>query len=190
MNQVVSLVVLVWQKFKNYFVRDGRNFIPSHQELNGDKMKSIGKFNRANESYALSKTSQERLDQCCDDLKSVVNELLHYMDVSVLEGERTKADQEKYYKKGTSNAKFGQSPHNYHPSLAVDIIPYPVPKTSNGEWDNNSEIWNDMSMLVKEISKELGIDIIWGGDFKSLVDKPHFEIANWKSLIKGLVENV
>ena len=72
MNQVVSLVVLVWQKFKNYFARDGRNFIPSHQELNGDKMKSIGKFNRANEPYALSKTSQERLDQCCDDLKFIV----------------------------------------------------------------------------------------------------------------------
>ena len=166
------------------------NIIPSNKLECEKEMKSIGKFNRANEPYALSKASQERLDQCCDDLKSIVKELLHYMDVSVLEGERTKSDQEKYYKKGTSNAKFGQSPHNYHPSLAVDIIPYPVPKTSNGEWDNNSEIWDDMSMLVKEISKELGIDITWGGDFKSLVDKPHFEIANWKSLIEGSVEHV
>jgi hypothetical protein len=26
---------------------------------------------------------------------------------------------------------------------------------------------------------ELGIDITWGGDFKSLRDMPHFEIKGW-----------
>lgn len=184
MNLVELLVAQVWQKFKSYFKKDKVNNATSSDKLECEKeMKSIGNFNRANDPYALSKQSQMKLNQCCDEIKSVINELLHYMDVSILEGERTKADQEKYYQQGTSKAKFGQSAHNFHPSLAIDIIPYPVPKLPNGEWDNNSHVWNDMAMLVKEIANELHVPITWGGDFKSIVDKPHFEITNWKSRV-------
>lgn len=175
MNQMISLVVQVWQRFKEIFKKTTTSM--------PDEGVMINKLPRANEPYKLSSSSRNKLEQCCGDLQLIVNELLHYMDISVIEGERGKEDQEKYYKQGTSNAKFGQSAHNCHPSMAIDIVPYPIPKLENGEWDSNSEEWDTMADIFKSIAKDKNIDITWGGDFKSIVDKPHFEITNWKSNI-------
>lgn len=95
----------------------------------------------------------------------------------VIETLRGKAAQEAAHNAGHSNARFGQSPHNYNPALAVDLGPtnYPgiVPKDYNKLRDG-----------MEKAARELGIHIVWGGDWHSLKDWPHFELANWKLIAK------
>lgn len=61
-----------------------------------------------------------------------------------------------------TNAKAGESWHNF--GLAFDVVPL-----VNGKavWDN--PFWN----RIGELGKQAGL--VWGGDFKSFKDKPHFE---------------
>lgn len=64
--------------------------------------------------------------------------------------------------KKVTNAKPGESWHNF--ALAFDVVPL-----VNGKavWD--SPFWR----RIAELGKQVGL--VWGGDFKSLKDKPHFE---------------
>lgn len=192
MKQIISLVVQVLLNFKKLFSKKGEKTAKAEaiikqplpeQDKEDTKMKAIDKYTRSSEPYSLSSTSRSKLDQCCDEIKCVIEELLHYMDVSVIEGSRSKEEQEKYFSQGTSKARYGQSPHNYNPSYAVDIVPYPIPKKSNGQWDDDSPLWDDMSFLVAVISEEKDIELTWGGDFSTIVDKPHFELTGWRSRI-------
>lgn len=150
---------------------------------------SILGFERKSEPFPLSKKGNERLSQLHPDLQKIIKEYLFYKDLSITEGYRDEKTQNEYKKKGTSNASFGQSPHNYLPSLAVDIYPYPVPtilKNGNKVIDDNSKEWDIQAQLFMEIAKNLGIQIEWGGTWKSLVDKPHFQLGcnnNWKHFI-------
>ncbi len=83
---------------------------------------------------------------------------------------RTFAEQDVLYAKGRTrpgakitNARGGQSWHNF--GLAIDV----VPKNATGLPDWKSPHWG----RIGEIGKSLGFK--WGGDFKSIKDKPHFE---------------
>lgn len=77
-----------------------------------------------------------------------------------------------------TNAKGGQSYHNF--GLAVDIVLL-VDKDKNGtfesaSWEDAIDFDNDSKpdwMEVVDIFKKYGWR--WGGEFKSLKDKPHFE---------------
>lgn len=143
-------------------------------------------FRRLEKPFALSRTSKKRLDTCNEKLQNIVKEVLYYMDVTVLEGNRCKEAQEEALRKGNSRACFGASPHNYYPSFAVDIAPYPIPMTvKNGKkvWDDNSPKWNELFCIFDMIAKQQGVAITWGGNFKTLVDKPHYEMTDWKKLI-------
>lgn len=144
-------------------------------------MKEICGYIRKDKPYNLSKTGKIRFNQAHKDLQDIVLELLHYKDISITCTVRTKAEQDEAYRKGTSKAKYGQSAHNFEPSRAIDIVPYPIPM-KNGQWDNNSKEWDDVAEIFLMIAKEKGISITWGGTFKSLVDKPHFELTNWKKM--------
>lgn len=100
----------------------------------------------------------------------------------VSQGLRTFPEQDALYAKGrttpgpkVTNSKAGQSYHNY--GLAIDLV----------ELDGNkNEIvdWNfDMGKL-EAISKKYGLT--WGGNFRSLKDKPHFELSfgySWQQLL-------
>ncbi len=61
-----------------------------------------------------------------------------------------------------TNAKSGEPWHNF--GLAFDVVPL-----VNGKavWD--SPFWN----RIGELGKQVGL--VWGGDFQSFKDKPHFE---------------
>ena len=131
--------------------------------------------------YPLSKRGRERFSKLHPDLQNIITEYLYYKDLSVICTYRGKEEQEEAYRKGNSRAKFGQSPHNFNPARAVDIIPYPVPMKNN-QWDNNSKEWDEQAELFLKIAKEKGIKITWGGNFTRLVDKPHFELTNWKQM--------
>lgn len=87
--------------------------------------------------------------------------------------------------KKVTNAKPGQSWHNF--GLAFDVVPL-----VNGKavWDR--PFWKRIGDLGKQIG------LIWGGDFKTFKDRPHFEYhpgltladANMKEKAGCLVEEL
>jgi len=69
-----------------------------------------------------------------------------------------------------TNAKGGYSYHNF--GMACDVAP-----VVNGDIP-----WNDVALWdeIGRIGKECGLD--WGGDFRSFVDRPHFQMKDAPSL--------
>ena len=123
------------------------------------------------------KTSSKRLITCDERLQTIFNEVIKYVDCSVLCGHRGKDDQNKAYKEGKSNAKYPKGRHNRQPSLAVDVSPYPI------DWEDY-ERQTLFAGFVLGIANQMGIKLIWGndwdGDFQTkdtnLKDYPHFEL--------------
>lgn len=97
----------------------------------------------------------------------------------VVQGLRTIAEQNELYAQGrtkpgkiVTKAKGGSSYHNY--GLAIDVCPI-----INGKLD-----WNWKYELLLPFAKKYGLT--WGGGFKTILDKPHFEITfgnHWKKLL-------
>jgi peptidoglycan L-alanyl-D-glutamate endopeptidase CwlK len=76
-----------------------------------------------------------------------------------------------------TNAKGGESNHNY--GIAIDICIL-IDKDNNGtfetvDWDINSMHFQ----RVKDYFKKQGL--LWGGDWKSFKDYPHFEYPTGKT---------
>ncbi len=91
---------------------------------------------------------------------------------------RNNAMQEVYFHKRPkiTNARAGQSPHNYYPSRAFDIA---FVKVGKRELDYSPKLFKDFWDMLQKYSNKL----TWGGNFKNISDKPHFELTNWKSTI-------
>lgn len=121
--------------------------------------------------------SRERLNTCHPDLQKIFNEVIKYVDCSVLCGYRNKEDQNKAYIDGKSDAKFPEGRHNRKPSLAADVMRYPV------DWEDYERM-TLFAGFVLGIAKSMNIKLIWGndwdGDFDTrdtnLKDYPHFEL--------------
>ena len=127
--------------------------------------------------YEFSQRSLDNLKNVDERLVRICNELIKRIDFTVIEGFRTPERQKELYDKGFSKidgiTKKGK--HNYSPSLAIDIIPY---KKGHNPFDGSKEsdiMFNELAKQFKEVAKELGINITWGGDWK-FIDKPHFQI--------------
>jgi len=122
-----------------------------------------------------SKISASRRATCNPVLQEVFNELIKTYDHTILCGERGKQDQNNAYATGKSKAKWGQSKHNVIPGVreysdAIDAAPYPI------DWNNHVR-FAEMNDKVQEIAKKKGVKINWGGNFKSIKDLVHWEIA-------------
>jgi len=92
------------------------------------------------------------------------------IDIKVISGLRTFAEQDKLYAQGrttpgkkVTNAKGGQSNHNY--GIAFDVGVFDGPK-----YLPNSPKYK----VVGGIGQELGLE--WGGTWTSIVDQPHFQL--------------
>lgn len=120
-------------------------------------------------------TSQKRLSQCHYLLQELMNSVVAEYDITVLCGFRDKVEQERAYAEGKSKARWGQSKHNFMPSMAVDIAPYPI------DWNDISRFEEMGKVVFKHweqmpIEKRGGWELRWGKNFKGLTDFPHFEI--------------
>ena len=82
------------------------------------------------------------------------------LPVTVTEGARGEARQNMLKAAGRSNAKFGSSYHNY--GMAIDMA-----MATGDAYDT------DRLTQLGALGKKMGFT--WGGDFKTLDDKPHFE---------------
>ena len=122
------------------------------------------------------------LRQAHPKLQEVAYRAIERHDFTVICGHRGRAEQEAAYRKGTSNARFGQSPHNFTPSLAIDIVPYPL------DWDDTAA-FKKMGDVFMSCARELKIPVRWGADWdrddrhsdESFLDWPHFELHPWRS---------
>ncbi|KPH15254.1 hypothetical protein AMQ68_01325 [Chryseobacterium sp. ERMR1:04] len=113
-------------------------------------------------------------------VKNFINDVEKTMGIKlrVIQGLRTYAEQNALYAQGrtkegskVTNAKGGQSNHNF--GLAIDVA-----EIKNGKID-----WNEQEKILPKIApigKKWGFE--WGGDWKSLKDKPHFEMTFGRSL--------
>lgn len=112
----------------------------------------------------------------------------------VTQGLRTFEEQDALYNKRpkVTNAKGGQSIHNY--GLAFDFCLVDGGRTI---WDTTKDFDGDKVadwMEVVKVFKDAGY--VWGGDFKSIHDAPHFEKTfghTWQQLLalkqSGKTEN-
>jgi peptidoglycan L-alanyl-D-glutamate endopeptidase CwlK len=125
-----------------------------------------------------------KIDTLDPSFRPVADEFLAALEqegikVGVVQARRTIAEQNAIYAQGrttpgniVSNAKGGQSPHNY--GHALDVCPYNA--AGNLDWNAPAAVWN----RIGEIGKQCGL--VWGGDFRSIKDLPHFESTTWKTL--------
>ena len=121
--------------------------------------------------------SRERLATCHEDLQDLMNEVIKYVDCSVLEGHRSGERQDKLYEEGKTTVKFPNGRHNANPSNAVDVVPYPV------DWDDR-ERFHLFAGFVLGLAQSMEINIRWGGDWNKnfevddnkFDDFPHFEL--------------
>ena len=74
---------------------------------------------------------------------------------------------------GHSKARAGQSPHNY--GAAVDLI------HGTKAWALTRRQWDIIGHLGKELSAQIGVPVVWGGDWK-FWDPAHWELANWRAI--------
>lgn len=72
------------------------------------------------------KLSKARLSTCHEDLQTVMNEVIKYIDISVICGHRGEVEQNAAFDSGNSKVRYPNSKHNSNPSMAVDICTYPI----------------------------------------------------------------
>ena len=127
--------------------------------------------------YKFGRKSRERLATCDEKLQKVFNEVIKYVDCSVLEGHRSKERQNKLFKEGKTKVKYPVGRHNSNPSNAVDVTPYPV------DW-NDRERQTLFAGFVMGVARGMDIRLRWGGDWNMnfkvkdnrFDDFPHFEL--------------
>lgn len=74
-----------------------------------------------------------------------------------------------------TNARAGQSAHNFNLSYAFDVAF--LDAKGKTTWDVK---WFDS--FAPLVLKTPGIT--WGGNFKSLKDRPHYELTGWEKLVR------
>lgn len=109
-------------------------------------------------------------------LRTLVRYVGVVADVQITDTFRSMEAQQIAFDTGKSHARPGQSPHNFNPSLAVDMVPHPI------DW-NNRDAFVALATLTKKLARQNGISITWGGDFQHLVDMPHYELLNWQQIV-------
>ena len=130
-----------------------------------------------------SQASFSKLTTCHLDLQALFFEVIRSRDCTVLEGYRNQVDQDKAYEEGNSKLKWPNGKHNNQPSLAVDVIKYPI------DWHDiiGNCYFAGFCMGVAEMLYSQGKithKIRWGGDFNQnnevkdgkFLDIVHFEI--------------
>lgn len=115
-------------------------------------------------------------------LQELADWLLHNVaDISLIDGHRTKEEQDEYFEANVTTVRWPNSKHNKLPSLAFDFQPYPYPTSEPKLWAALAYVAGHAVMW----GKQKNIRIRWGGDWNSngdLTDQNfddlfHIEIA-------------
>lgn len=120
-------------------------------------------------TYVLGRGSVSKLAGVHPDLVRVIKRAIEItpVDFTVLEGIRTKARQKELLASGASTTMRSRHLTGH----AVDIAPL-----ANGKVSWHWPHYYQLAPAVKQAAKELGIEIEWGGDWKSFKDGPHWQL--------------
>jgi peptidoglycan L-alanyl-D-glutamate endopeptidase CwlK len=127
-------------------------------------------------------SSKKNLSEAHPDLVRLFEEVIKHYDCSVIEGHRPQSEQDAAYHSGKSKVQWPNSKHNSTPSMALDVVPYPI------DWNDTKRFYY-FGGFVKGVAAKLGLDIRWGGDWdsdndfkdQSFHDLPHFELRSVSS---------
>lgn len=94
-------------------------------------------------------------------LQIVVDELLVWVDISLISGYRDREEQNTLFENRKTQVRYPDSKHNRRPSLAVDLQPWPYPTNEN---DLRAAL-GYIAGLAMVIAKNHGWQLRWGGDW-------------------------
>lgn len=136
-----------------------------------------------------SKRSRAKLETCHEDLQTLFNAVVVGFDCTPIYGHRTVEEQQALFAIGRTtelhrnpvtkcDGIINKSMHNHFPSLAIDILPYPV------DWNDTDRI-RYFAGYVMGIADSIGINVRWGGDWDNdtelrdnlFNDLAHYEIV-------------
>lgn len=134
---------------------------------------------------ALDAKSRQRLAGAHPLLQRLFEEVARQTPIMILDSQRGREAQEKAFKAGNSKVHFGDSAHNWSPSVALDVAPKPL------DWNNRAP-FIALSKIVLPTAKSMGIPIRWGGDWnmngvltdEKFSDLPHYELHPWRDFAK------
>ena len=120
-------------------------------------------------TFKLSKKSLERMQGVHPDLVNVVKLAIELteVDFGVTEGLRTIERQRELVAKGASKTMNSRHITGH----AVDLVAY-VGREVRWDWP----LFHKIAAAMKQAANALGVQIVWGGDWKSFPDGPHFEL--------------
>ncbi len=119
--------------------------------------------------YKFGTKSKERLATVHPDLQKLFNAAISTSpyDFSITEGVRSLERQKELLEAGKSTTMNSR----HLKGNAVDIAVFVEGKLT---WD--FKYYKEVSDHIKALSKVMQIPIVWGGDWKSFIDGPHYEL--------------
>jgi len=122
-------------------------------------------------TFALSLASRKKLSGVHPDLVRVVERAiaLSSVDFKVTEGRRTLARQRELMAAGATRTMNSRHLTGH----AVDVAALVGGKV---RWD--WPLYGRIADAVKKAACECGVSIVWGGDWRTFKDGPHFELSH------------
>lgn len=119
--------------------------------------------------YKFGTKSKEHLATVHPDLQKLFNAAISTSpyDFSITEGVRSLERQKELLEAGKSTTMNSR----HLKGNAVDIAVFVEGKLT---WD--FKYYKEVSDHIKALSKSMQIPIVWGGDWKSFIDGPHYEL--------------
>lgn len=127
----------------------------------------------------LTDTSLKRLENVEPVLVSIIKEAISRfaMNVQISEGSRSYEQQKKNVAKGVSQTMKSKhlDPDGTGPkkARAVDVAII----DAGGKYVTDLKHYRVFANVVLQVAKEKGVKVVWGGNWKTLVDGPHFELV-------------
>ncbi len=117
----------------------------------------------------LNPRSEKNLAGVHPKLVSVVRRAADVSDIEfmVIEGLRTIDRQKQLVAKGASKTMNSKHITGH----AVDLAPM-----VDGEIRWDWPLFHKLAPIIKQAAKDMGVNIVWGGDWRSFADGPHWEI--------------
>lgn len=120
-------------------------------------------------TFKLSKRSLDNLEGVHPALVTVIKRAIQItpIDFAVIDGLRTIEEQKKLFEAGATKTMNSRHLTGH----AVDIAPF-----VNGRLRWDWPLYHKLAKAVKEAAAEDNIKIVWGGDWATFPDGPHFEL--------------
>lgn len=184
------------------FLHEGRELKVTGFRVEGGEIilttENIGGDISTKKKYVLSDASIEKMKgvhpKLIELMKKAISDSPY--DFKIIQGLRTAAYQNELYQQGrTRPGKIvtkldGYNRKSNHQAKA-DGYGHAVDIAVCGHYDQNgnyvkcttdAEMFDNKKLVeisrhVKAMAKEMGLDIVWGGDWKTLYDTPHYELV-------------